>query len=67
MHGDVPPEVWNRLGTRLLPKLRAGSDLRVGVTFELTADGASAEALLADLRQILEDMELGRRIRIDVE
>src|SRR3990172_12122994 len=26
--GTVPPEVWNRLGTKILPKLRTGSDLR---------------------------------------
>lgn len=29
--GNVPPEVWNRLGTKILPKLRSGSDLKVGV------------------------------------
>jgi len=28
--GDVPPEIWNRLGTKVLPKLRAGDGLRVG-------------------------------------
>ena len=67
IHGDIPPEIWNRLGTRLLPKLRSGHDLKVGVTFELTADGAAADPLLADLRQILDDLQLGERIRIDVE
>ena len=55
---------WER---RLLPKLRPGHDLKVGVTFELTADGAGADPLLADLRQILDDLQLGDRIRIDVE
>ncbi|MXW36130.1 MAG: AAA family ATPase, partial [Chloroflexi bacterium] len=57
IHGDIPPEIWNRLGTRLLPKLRSGQDLKVGVTFELTADGAGADPLLADLRQILDDLQ----------
>ena len=67
IHGDIPPEIWNRLGTKLLPKLRPGRDLKVGVTFELTADGAGADPLLADLRRILDDLQLGDRIRIDVE
>lgn len=67
IHGDIPPEVWNRVGTRLLPKLRSGRDLKVSVTFNLTADGRGADALLADLRQILDDLQLAERIRIDVE
>lgn len=31
--GTVPREVWNRLGTKLLPKLQAGSNLQIGVDF----------------------------------
>ena len=67
IHGDIPSEVWNRVGTRLLTKLRTGGELKVGVTFEVTADGPAAEALLADLRQILDDLQLTERVRIDVE
>ena len=67
IHGDIPPEVWNRLGTRLLPKLRAGRDLRVGVVFEMTADGPGTDPLVADLRQILDDLQLSDRVRIDVD
>ena len=44
IRGDIPPEIWNRLGTRLLPKLRSGRDLKVGVAFELTTDGAGADS-----------------------
>ena len=67
IHGDIPPEIWNRLGTKLLPKLRSGHDLKVGVTFELTADGAGADPLLVELGQILDDLQLVDRIRVDVE
>ena len=69
VHGDIPPEVWNRVGTRLLPKLRSGSrrDLKVRVAFELTADARDTRALLADLRQILDDLRLSERVRTDVE
>lgn len=69
LHGDIPAEVWNRLGTRLLPKLRGGGgqDLKVGVSFELTTNGADADGMVADLRQILEDLTLGDSVRIDVD
>ena len=67
LHGDIPPEVWNRIGTRLLPKLRSARDLKVGVAFDLTADGRGSAALLADLRQVLDDLQLSDRIQIDVD
>ena len=31
------------------------------------ADGPATDALLADLRQVLDDLQLAERIRIDVE
>src|SRR5262249_51756914 len=34
--GSVPAEVWNRLGTKILPKLRSGSDLKIGLEFSVT-------------------------------
>ena len=39
----------------------------MGVTFELTTDGPGTDALLADLRQILDDLQLDDRVRIDVD
>ncbi len=33
--GAVPPEVWNRLGTKLIPKLKAGVNLKLGLSFTL--------------------------------
>ena len=56
--GAVPPEMWNRLGTKVLPKLRSGSDLRVGVDFSVTVNRDVAGSLTSDLRQILDDLGL---------
>jgi len=69
VHGDIPAETWNRVGTRLIPKLRAGSggDLTVGVTCQLSTSGSGADALLTELRQILDDLRLTERVRIDTE
>jgi hypothetical protein len=63
--GTVPPEVWNRLGTKILPKLRSASDLRVGVDFSVTVDVGAAGSLTSDLRQILDDLGLRETVRIE--
>jgi len=63
--GDVPPEIWNRLGTKVLPKLRGGSDLKIGIEFSLTIDGQLAQSFETDLKQILEDLGLTGRIHVE--
>ncbi|HEX7410254.1 MAG TPA: hypothetical protein VF515_21750 [Candidatus Binatia bacterium] len=62
--GTVPPEIWNRLGTKLLPKLRAGTDLKVSVEFSVTVDASVAASLESDLRQALEDLGVAGQVRI---
>jgi hypothetical protein len=62
--GAIPPELWNRLGTKVLPKLRVGSDLRVAVEFSVTVESTLAEALQRDLEQILADLDLTGKIEI---
>jgi hypothetical protein len=63
--GTVPPEVWNRLGTKILPKLRSGSELRIGLEFAVTVKAENAGALAAELRQILQELGLGEAVRIE--
>jgi hypothetical protein len=63
--GDVPPEIWNRLGTKILPKLRSGSDLKIGVEFTVSVDAAFAQHFESELRQVLEDLDLSNRVRIN--
>ena len=65
LSGNVPAELWNRLGTRILPKLRTGRDLKIGIDFSVTIDGANASDLQSELRQILDD--LGLRDVVDLE
>ena len=48
--GTVPSEVWNRIGIKLLPRLRSAKDLDVSVSFSVTVDARSADDLAADLR-----------------
>jgi hypothetical protein len=69
--GAVPPGLWNRLGTKVLPKLRSavpagrqGSDLKVCVEFSVTVSRDVAGSLTADLRQILDDLGLTDKVRL---
>jgi hypothetical protein len=61
----VPPEVWNRIGIKVIPKLRSGSDLQVNVSFTVTVDDQNAHNFQAELRQILADLNLSEKIKIE--
>ncbi len=63
--GTVPPEVWNRLGTKILPKLRSGSDLKIGLDFSVTVKADGASNLASELRQVLQELGLADRVRIE--
>ncbi len=63
--GTVPPEVWNRLGTKILPKLRTGSDLKVGVDFSVTVSAEGAANLVSELRQVLQELGLAEAVRVE--
>ena len=63
--GTVPPEVWNRLGTKILPKLRSGDDLSVGFEFSVSVGSQFAQNMEADLKQILADLGLSDRVRVE--
>jgi uncharacterized protein DUF499 len=65
LRGTIPPEMWNRLGTRLIPKLRSGSELTAQVSFSVSLDGKAIASFESELRQILEDLGLADKIRID--
>jgi Protein of unknown function (DUF499) len=63
--GATPPEVWNRLGTRLIPKLKSGANLRLGLEITLEVDGHDAQQFVNDLRQTLADLGLSEALKIE--
>ena len=63
--GTIPPEIWNRLGTRILPKLRTGSELKIGLEFSVTVKVESAGSLTSELRQILQELGLAESVRLE--
>ncbi len=68
--GSVPPEHWNRLGTRLIPKLRtngASTSLKLDVEFSIALGPDVAAATRAEVAQALADLGLDKVLRIEVE
>ncbi len=65
LRGSIPPEIWNRLGTKLIPKLRSGSELTAQVSFSVTLDGKAVASFESEIRQILEDLGLADKIRVE--
>jgi hypothetical protein len=63
--GAIPPEVWNRLGTRILPKLRSGSDLRIGLDCSVTIAANSAASLSGELQQLLQELGLSDAVKVE--
>ena len=63
--GTVPPEVWNRFGTKILPKLRGGSDFRIGLEFTVKVKDDAAGSLAMEIQQILQDLGLEETVRIE--
>jgi hypothetical protein len=62
--GSIPPEVWNRLGTKILPKLKSGGDFKVGIDISVTLSPDLARSVESELRQILDDLGLSDKVRI---
>lgn len=60
----LPPELWNRLGSKLIPKLRSGDRLTVGVHLTVEVAQPAAESLQADVQQILSDLNLAGQVTI---
>jgi hypothetical protein len=65
LRGTFPPELWNKLGTKLIPKLRTsgqGLSLKVEASLEVSAKDLSH--VETDLCQALLDLGLEGSLQI---
>lgn len=65
LSGAIPSEVWNRLGTKLIPKLKSGTNLLIRIDLSAEFPAAESNAVRTELRQVLEDLGIGQSIRLD--
>jgi hypothetical protein len=66
--GTIPPELWNRVGTRIIPKLRSTqTEPHLLVNFDLEIAGNQAEQLKRDLQQAIADLGLSDQIKVGLK
>ena len=65
LSGTIPSEVWNLIGHKVLPKLRQGEALTIGIDFSVQVNAALAESTAADLEQALGDLGIRDAVRIE--
>ena len=65
LKGTVPPEAWNRIGRMIIPKLRSGDDLSVGVEFSVSVEAGLSEGFQLDLEQALADLGLQEQVHVE--
>ena len=64
IYGEIPTEVWQRLGRTLIPKLKSGTDLHVGLDVSLSLDADGAQ-LRHEIQQILQDLKLETKVKVE--
>ncbi len=64
--GTIPPELWNKVGLRLIPKMRSNAQLTLRINFVLELDSAQAENLVREIQQELANLGLTAQINVDV-
>lgn len=62
--GEIPHEVWNRFGQKVLTKLRASAELKIRIDCEANMNAEVSASLRNDLEQIISDLGLSNNIRI---
>jgi hypothetical protein len=65
--GEIPMEVWNRLGRTLLPKLKTGKELRLSIDASIQIEVGSSDGLRQEIEQILRDLNLAEKVKIDLK
>ena len=63
--GLIPPELWNRFGSKIIPKLRSAEQLRAGVELTVEVEASALASLEMDIQQVLSDLDLGRKVVVE--
>ena len=62
--GKIPPDSWNRIGTKIIPKLRSGKNLQINVDISFSVDSNLAQGIESDLNQVIDDIGLSDDLKL---
>ena len=66
IRGEIPTEVWNRLGRTLIPKLKTGNELVMKLDVSVQVDSDTAQGFQQELMQILRDLNLTETVKVGI-
>jgi hypothetical protein len=67
LSGDIPSGLWNRFGTKVIPKLKGHGALSSRVEIRITLERSEASALAADLKQALTDLGVAGSLKLSIK
>ena len=68
IRGEIPTEVWNRLGRTLIPKLKmGGGELSVALSVSVEVEADNGQGFQQELIQILRDLNLADAVKIEMK
>lgn len=68
IRGEIPTEVWNRLGRTLIPKLKmGGGELTVALSVSVEVEADNGQGFQQELIQILRDLNLADAVKIEMK
>ena len=64
LRGNVPMELWNSVGIRVLPKLKSGEEMNLSVNLSVQVDSDRLQNLEQEVKQALADLNLDKQVSI---
>ena len=63
----MPAELWNRFGSKIIPKLRSAQQLQARVELTVEVEPSALASLETEIQQVLSDLDLGGKVVVEKE
>lgn len=67
VRGVVPAELWNRFGSKIIPKLRSAEQLQAQVELTVEVEASALASLEMEIQQVLSDLGLDGKAVVERE